>query len=178
LAAQAVAGYFLFVGRANCVACHRIGASHALFADDEFHFIGTGFRPTPSGAVGDQSLRVPITLFDRVPALGVAPPRPLDLGRQEVTGHPEDLWRYRTPSLRNVAVTAPYMHDGSFATLTEVVRHYNYPGVAHPQLNARIKSLALDTTEMAALVAFLESLTGDNLSDLANEARAANPPAP
>ena len=70
-------------------------------------------------------------------------------------------WRWKTPSLRNVAVTAPYMHNGRYATLAEVVDHYNRGGDEqapgpHP---VQIKPLALTTDEQAELVAFLKTLT-------------------
>ena len=69
------------------------------------------------------------------------------------------------PSLRNAALTAPYMHDGSLKTLKEVVDFYVGGGSSNPQLDARIKPLThLTKDERAALVAFLESLTGEERS--------------
>lgn len=160
-------GYVLFIGRAGCAACHRIGERHALFTDDGFHFIGTGYRTAARRAsAGPMILRV---LAGDGTGSGDRPPR-LDIGRQAVTGDPADQWRYRTPSLRNVALTAPYMHDGSFATLEEVVNYYNYTGVWHSRLDARIRPLGLTAADVAALVAFLESLTGDNAGEFGSEA--------
>jgi cytochrome c peroxidase len=85
----------------------------------------------------------------------------IDDGRFEVTADPADRWKYKTPGLRNVALTAPYMHDGSLATLREVVEYYDRGGEPHDLLDARIRPLGLEPGEVDDLVAFLESLTGD-----------------
>jgi cytochrome c peroxidase len=94
-----------------------------------------------------------------------------DDGRAEVSGEPQDQWRYRTPSLRNAAVTAPYMHDGSLATLQDVVAFYDAGGGGDPQQDPRVRPLGLSSGERDALVAFLASLTGDNVHALAADAR-------
>jgi cytochrome c peroxidase len=162
-------GFVLFTGRAGCAECHRIGDREALFTDHEFHFIGTGYRAVVARIEETRSARVVTAVFAAGDA-PAAPPAPVDLGRQEATDDPADQSRYRTPSLRNVALTAPYMHDGSFATLEDVVRYYNYTGIWHARLDARIRPLGLLKEEIAALVAFLESLTGDNIAALLAEA--------
>ena len=84
---------------------------------------------------------------------------------------PADRWRYKTPALRNVALTAPYMHDGSLSTLEDVVRFYNRGGHPHPLLDPLIRPLHLTDDDMAALVVFLENLTGDNIAELIADAR-------
>jgi len=103
----------------------------------------------------------------------VAETKPNDLGRYEVTQKPEDLWKYKTPSLRNVSLTAPYMHNGTFATLQQVVEFYNRGGIANENLDPLIKPLNLTALEIADLTAFLESLTGDNVKELVADAFAA-----
>ncbi|RDI95474.1 methylamine utilization protein [Meiothermus sp. QL-1] len=82
-----------------------------------------------------------------------------DIGLAQATGRDEDVGKFKTPTLRNVALTAPYMHDGSKKTLREVVEHYNRGG--EPNLNADplIRPLGLSEAEIDDLVAFLESLT-------------------
>ncbi|MGH0037867.1 MAG: cytochrome c peroxidase [Myxococcota bacterium] len=169
-------GFALFSGRAGCSGCHRIGPDAALFSDDAFHNTGVGWvasqgsaDPTERIAVGPgRWLRV-----DRAIVAAVAEPAPRDLGRYEVTGDPADRWRYRTPSLRNVALTAPYMHDGSLASLSEVVRFYDRGGVANPGLDPRVRPLGLSESERRDLVAFLESLTGGDVAVLVSDALAA-----
>lgn len=86
-----------------------------------------------------------------------------DKGRFDVTKNPDDLGRFKVPGLRNVAVTAPYMHNGQFKTLAEVVHYYNQPQlfVQNPINRDTVlnQELLLTTHEEAAIVAFLESLT-------------------
>jgi cytochrome c peroxidase len=83
---------------------------------------------------------------------------PLDLGRFAVTKRETDRGKFKTPTLRGVALTAPYMHDGSLKTLEEVVEFYNRGGGANPHLDARIRPLNLTPGEMSDLVAFLKAL--------------------
>lgn len=94
-----------------------------------------------------------------------------DPGRYEVTHDPAHRWQIKTPILRNVALTSPYMHDGSLATLAEVVEFYNQGGFPHEGVDPRIQPLGLSEQEEAELVEFLESLTGDNVDELVREAR-------
>ena len=98
---------------------------------------------------------------------------PGDLGLYEITRDPADRWKYKTPSLRNVALTAPYMHDGSLGTLRDVVEFYNAGGVPNEALDPRIRALDLSSREIDDVVAFLESLTGDAAELLARDARTA-----
>jgi cytochrome c peroxidase len=103
----------------------------------------------------------------------VGEPPPSDLGRYEVTQVPDDRWRYKTPILRNIALTAPYMHNGAFGTLKEVVDFYNRGGVPNPLLDPLIRPLGLTDSEIRQIVAFLGSLTGDNVKTLVRDAFAA-----
>ncbi|MCZ6829166.1 MAG: cytochrome C peroxidase, partial [Gammaproteobacteria bacterium] len=96
-----------------------------------------------------------------------------DLGRYEATGRPEDRWLYRTPSLRNVAITAPYMHDGSLPDLPSVLEYYNAGAVSHPGLDPRLRPMGLGAGQLADLQRFLEALTGDNIDVLQADGRAA-----
>src|SRR5450755_4000717 len=112
---------------------------------------------------------------ERVPGsfvnTGVADYRPPNRGLFEHTNSPEDLGKFRVPSLRNVAVTAPYMHDGSIATLEEVVEHYAAGGRTiaaganagvgsdSPLKDPFVAGFVLSAAERADLVAFLRGLT-------------------
>ncbi len=89
---------------------------------------------------------------------------PLDLGRFEVTEKEADRGRFHTPTLRDIHLTAPYMHDGSIATLDEVVEFYNKGGVANPHLDSVIRPLNLSERDKKALVAFLKALAGSEPS--------------
>ncbi len=168
MSAKARRGFELF-RQVGCAACHRIGEGSALFTDHGYHDTGVGHR-SALRAAGERRLQiapgvvVPLRTSIRVPHVE-------DLGRMEVTGSAEDRWKFRTPSLRNVAVTAPYMHDGSLGTLRDVVRFYAAGGSPHPGQDPRIRPLTLTDAEVTALVAFLESLTARNVDALAADAR-------
>ncbi len=84
-----------------------------------------------------------------------------DAGRYKVTGYIQDLAKFKVPTLRNVALTAPYMHDGSFATLTQVIDHYDSGGQAHSSKSPKVKPLNLTTQQKTDLVNFLKTLTDD-----------------
>ena len=95
---------------------------------------------------------------------------PLDLGRYDVTQRDEDRGRFRTPTLRHVAVTGPYMHDGSMKSLEDVVDFYNRGGSPNPHLDPIVQPLHLSDRERSALVAFLKSLTGSDVQRPAGQA--------
>lgn len=169
-------GFDLFTGKAQCAACHRIEKDYALFSDNQFHDTGIGFRRTMEKGAKELRLQVAPGVFLKVDTeafRSVAAPEPNDLGRYEITRLPQDRWKYKTPTLRNVALTAPYMHDGSLPSLRSVVEFYNQGGTAHETLDPLIKPLALTDPEINDLVAFLESLTGDNIETLVSDAFAA-----
>ena len=84
-----------------------------------------------------------------------------DLGRYEITKDEKDRGAFKTPTIRNVAMTAPYMHDGSQKTLAEVVEWYDKGGHPNANLDPKIKPLHLTDQEKADLVAFMEALTGE-----------------
>lgn len=84
-----------------------------------------------------------------------------DVGREAITKRAGDRGKFRTPSLRNVALTAPYMHDGSVATLEAVVDQYARGGRGDPSTDVQVQPLDLDESEKADLVAFLRSLTDE-----------------
>lgn len=89
----------------------------------------------------------------------------VDPGRERITLRPEDNGRFKTPTLRNIARTAPYMHDGSMATLEEVIAHFATGGLAHPNLDPEMRSFALTPSQEADLVAFLRSLSDERPLD-------------
>ncbi len=91
--------------------------------------------------------------------IGMDKPEP-DVGRFAVTKDPADTGAFKTPTVRNVALSAPYMHDGSIATLEEVVEWYDKGGHPNPNLSAKIRPLKLSSQEKADLVAFMKACTG------------------
>ena len=85
-----------------------------------------------------------------------------DIGRFEITHKESDRWAYKTPGLRDVSRTAPYMHDGSIATLEDVVDYYSSGAAAQNGTSPNLTKLNLTASEKVALVAFLKSLDGDD----------------
>jgi cytochrome c peroxidase len=152
-------GLRIFVGRGNCVACH-VGPA---FSNGEFHDTGVPFFIKGGADAGRhggiRKLEAnPLNLLGRYnddkSGASAVKTRQVDLQHR-------NFGEFKTPSLRNVARTAPYMHNGSLATLDEVVRHYSEisPDRLHSDGEAILKPLRLSAEESADLVAFLESLT-------------------
>lgn len=169
-------GFQLFTGRAGCSACHSVGPDAALFTDGALHNTGIGYTASMGNAPGSMRILVaPGQYLSVDPALvaQVSEPRPSDLGLYEITQDPADRWKYRTPSLRNVALTAPYMHDGSLATLEEVVSFYNGGGIPNQELDPLMRPLGLSAEQQADLVSLLEALTGSDVDELVSDAFAA-----
>jgi cytochrome c peroxidase len=148
LSPAAQRGLALFRGPAGCAACHLLDGT---FRDGRFHDTGVAARRA----------RRPF-------ADGIRPSE----GRIGVTGNPADRYRVRTPGLRAVALTPPYMHDGSIRSLEAVVRYYAAGGAAHAGLSPLIAPFAVDDRDVADLVAFLEAVSGDG------PAGTEEPPAP
>jgi cytochrome c peroxidase len=94
-----------------------------------------------------------------------------DPGRSAVTKDSKDLASFKTPTLREVARTGPYMHNGSVATLAEVVEYYDKGGQPHPNLDEKMKPLSLTAGEKADLVAFMEALSGTVVEGAAPEGK-------
>jgi cytochrome c peroxidase len=136
LSPAAIRGLAIFTDttRGNCVTCHTIGEKYALFTDEKFHNIGIGVD-------GEGNLT--------------------DLGRYNETKVESDKGAFKTPTLRNVAKSGPYMHDGSLKTLQDVVAFYAGQGNSNPYLDKEIKAIKISGPERADLIAFLESLTGE-----------------
>ena len=169
-------GFELFTGRAGCSACHTVGERWALFTDHALHNTGVGYRASMQPEPERRRVVVAPGVFLDVETSAIAAAserRPNDLGRYEVTQDPADRWKYRTPGLRNVALTAPYMHDGSLATLEDVVAFYDRGGYPNPLASPLLRPLGLDEQERRDLVAFLGSLTGANVGVLVSDAFAA-----
>lgn len=175
------AGFEVFVGRGRCSACHLVGGETALFTDNGWHNTGVGFRES-MGLDEKKTERVQLApgqfvdverhLIDRVSVQRTRN----DLGLYETTQDPADRWKYITPSLRNIALTAPYMHNGSLSTLEEVVAFYDRGGEPNEVLDPLITPLGLSAKDKRALVAFLKTLTGDSIAALVGDAFHAAPP--
>jgi len=168
-------GFDLFVNQGRCVSCHVVEQTQALFTDNRFHNVGVGINliqdDVPTLAKGFLEAQATLSEVD-VKVLGDK--RTSELGRFAVSRGLDDLGSFKTPTLRNVAVTAPYMHDGSLKTLREVVVHYNNGGVTtagdrvNDFLSGGIRPLNLTDDQIDDLVAFMEALTSPDVSRLAS----------
>jgi cytochrome c peroxidase len=141
-------GDALFFGKAGCNQCH-LGQN---FTDSAFHNLGVGWDPRTR-------------TFK-------------DVGRFAVTKADGDRGAFKTPTLRDVGLHAPYMHDGSVPTLRAVVEIYNQGGIRNTRLDPKIKPLGLTNDEVDALVKFMEALKGEGYLDKAPSSfpNAAKPP--
>jgi cytochrome c peroxidase len=141
LSAAEKRGWQLFQ-RSGCAGCHVPmpepgGSGLIVFGENRFHNLGIGYE---NG-------------------------RTRDVGRYAVTHAPSDLGAFKTPSLRNVALTAPYMHDGSLATLDDVVAFYSRGGIKNPRLDQVMVPRNLRSEDQRDLVAFLGALSTEWVSD-------------
>jgi cytochrome c peroxidase len=152
LSNSAVRGMELFKGKAGCIACHN-GPN---FTDSGFH--NTGMK---RNAEFDKPEYRKILVFD-AKRMKLDNPEQVndDPGRYLVTKDKADWKKFKTPTLRNITDTAPYMHDGRYPTLDAVIEHYNRGGDMEENQDARIKPLGLSDQDKADLKAFLESLWG------------------
>jgi len=162
-------GWALFNGKGRCNDCHAVSTANPLFSDQKFHNIGIAAhkvdfidRARKAAAVvrsGDVKQVDELALQTEFS----------ELGRFLVTKRLNDIGAFKTPTLRNIAATAPYMHDGSLATLWDVMDHYNKGGVANPYLDGGMQRLGLSEAEIDDMVAFLETLTTPRFAAFAKE---------
>ncbi len=169
---SAIRGFNLFTGKAQCVSCHSIAQDHALFTDNSLHNTGIGWQRAMKKEPERERVQVAPGRYlnvkkEIINSVGNQPEG--DIGLYEITQNPDDRWKYRTPTLRNVALTAPYMHDGSLATLHDVVEFYNHGGFKNETQDPIIKPLNLTRSEMDDLVEFLKSLNGDNVAEIISD---------
>lgn len=130
-------GEELFFGKAACATCH----TGTAFTDSRYHNLGVGY----DAETGELA----------------------DMGRFVVSGEEVDKGAFKTPGLREVTKRAPFMHDGSVATLREVMQLYNKGGDANPWLSPKMKPLELSEAEIDALVAFMFAIEGEGYMDSA-----------
>jgi cytochrome c peroxidase len=162
-------GFAVFMGKGACQSCHSVGDNYALFTDHQLHNTGVGYedsmRKTPK-SIAIQLAPGMSAEVDKELINSVGEKKENDLGLYEVTLKPPDRWKYRTPSLRNVALTAPYMHNGEFSSLDEVIEFYNVGGTPNALRSPLIRPLNFTTDEQVALREFLKSLTSSNVAEL------------
>jgi cytochrome c peroxidase len=176
LSEQQIRGFNLFVNEGRCVSCHVVEETSALFTDNRFHNIGVGVNAIQGDipALASEYIKAKLSAAE-VDIKVLSDKRSSELGRFAVNTRFDDMGSFKTPTLRNIAVTAPYMHDGSMKTLRETVEHYNNGGVTPKDapvndfLSGGIRPLNLTEAQIDDLVAFLESLTSPQFASLAKQ---------
>ncbi len=166
-------GWKLFRGKAQCIKCHAFRSGSPFFSDFDFHNTGVATKDRNFERLVQDAGRISVTASGRDEVLSkLAHAEGLsDLGRYLVTWRSKDIGAFKTPTLRDIELTAPYMHEGSQKTLLDVVRYYNRGGDANPYLDERIRPLNLNDQEMNALVEFMRSLTSDEVLRRAQTAK-------
>jgi cytochrome c peroxidase len=164
LSASQRRGWALFTGKARCGTCHTYDPALPLFGDNRFHNAGVASgrqdfnqlakRAVESAAAGNKPEIDKLALETDYS----------ELGRFLVTQKREDIGAFKTPFLRDVLLTGPYMHDGSLETLWDVVDFFNKGGARNPFLDAEMKPLGLTASEVDDVVNFLSALTSDRFS--------------
>jgi len=172
-----IRGFNLFIGEGRCVSCHTIEQDRALFTDSRFHNIGIGIN-----AIQSDIPRLAIAFLEskakggEVDQMVLSDKKSSELGRFAVTDRLSEMGAFKTPTLRNIELTAPYMHDGSLKTLKEVVVHYNNGGVTPKDakvndfLSGGIRPLKLTDAQVEDLTAFLKALTSPRFAQKSADA--------
>jgi cytochrome c peroxidase len=157
---QAKQGWVLFNGKARCVSCHALNPSNPLGTDNRFHNIGVSARHQDFEQLATRA-QAELAKNDNPHALDelALSTDMSELGRFMVTRDRADIGAFKTMQLRNIVLTAPYMHDGTLQTLWDVMDHYNKGGEANPYLDGGIEPLALSEPEIDAVIAFMTTLT-------------------
>jgi len=161
-------GMILFRTKARCGVCHVFNQNFAAFATSPFftdgNYRNTGVAANFGGfnALARQAMAATRDQSGKAIAAMANHERAAELGRFVTTGNTLDIGAFRTPSLRNVDLTAPYFHDGSAATLADVVRFYVKGGNENPNRDWQLEPVALTELEQRELIEFLKALTSDD----------------
>ncbi len=155
-------GWALFTGKAQCASCHTYDPALPLFGDNRFHNTGVA---AAKHDLNQRAQRVTAGNKSEIDRLALETDDS-ELGRFLVTQKREDIGAFKTPFLRDVLLTGPYMHDGSLETLWDVIDFFNKGGERNPFLDSAMKPLNLTATEIDDLVNFLGALTSDRFAEL------------
>ncbi len=154
LSDEAKQGLALFTGKAGCIQCHN----GPMLSDGKYHALGVPENPR---IIGEPERHITLRRFNITLGVPNAVNLKEDVGRYAATKEQKDWKAFRTPTLRELKYTAPYMHNGILATLRDVVEFYNRGGGSATPKDPLLKPLGLTEAEERALVTFLESLSGD-----------------
>lgn len=157
-------GWSIFNGKGRCITCHGFNATYPFFTDNKFHNVGVAARKQDFASLATRAER----------ATTSGKPEEIDrmaletdfseLGRFLVTKNRPDIGAFKTSGLRDIVLTAPYMHDGSLPTLWDVIDHYNKGGEPNPFLDGGIQRLGLNEDEISDLVELMGAFTSDSFA--------------
>jgi cytochrome c peroxidase len=172
LSESAIRGLEIYRTKGRCQDCHAIGQTNATFTDNKFHNLGVGFKRLGARAVQiANAFRKAKQEGKDIDKAVLGDQEVSELGRFVVTLRPSDIGAFKTPTLRNIAATAPYMHDGSIQTLEEVIELYDKGGESNPFLDSGIRPLNLTAQEKVDLLAFMKSLTSPQFANIVQSTR-------
>lgn len=177
-------GWQLFKGKAKCIECHSFSTASPFFTDFKFHNTGIVANDITSEQLSGLARQIansetrssggkPVNLTINKPAsvqqnqfsapLLAHTQGFTELGRYLVTRQSKDIGAFKTPTLRDIELTTPYMHNGSEKTLIDVVRYYNRGGRVNANLDERMGPLNLTEEQISDLVEFMRALTSDDV---------------
>ncbi len=168
-------GFEVFIGKGNCISCHTIGKNEALFIDNKLHNTGVGYAES-MGLMKNGKTKVQLApgeyvdVDNNIITSVNQQKKKNDMGLYSITENPSHRWLYKTPTLRNISLTAPYMHNGIFSNLDEVINFYDDGGFNNELLSPMIKKLDLSKKDKINLKSFLNSLVGENINKLIADA--------
>jgi cytochrome c peroxidase len=158
-------GWDLFNNKARCISCHAFNQSSPFFSDFKFHNIGVAAKDQNFAQLARKAQQILLQGKNREQTLDELALSPgfSELGRYLITGQPKDIGAFKTSMLRDIELTAPYMHNGSEKTLLDVVNFYDRGGEVNPNLDGGMRPLKLTDAEKNDLVEFMKALTSDNI---------------
>ena len=156
-------GWQLFRGKANCIACHTFSRESPFFTDNIFHNTGIGAGLNLEELLNGLHSKSLDELDSKRLGELAHTEKFTELGRFLITRQKQDTGAFKTPALRDIELTAPYMHNASEKTLLDVMKFYNQGGIKSRYLDEKIRPLNLNDEELSHLVEFMRSLTSDSV---------------
>lgn len=157
-------GWQLFRGKANCIACHTFGRESPFFTDNKFHNTGITANDLNLEELLDGLRSKSLNELDSKRLSQLAHTEKFtELGRFLISRQKQDIGAFKTPTLRDIELTAPYMHNASEKTLLDVMKFYNQGGEKNRFLDKKIRPLNLSDEELSDLVEFMRALTSDSV---------------
>ena len=158
-------GWQLFQTKAQCIKCHTFTPAAPFFSDFDFHNTGVATKGRDFQSLAAEAVRAARAEPDRARALSQLAHTEgfSELGRFLISGRAAETGAFKTPSLRDIELTAPYMHNASEKTLLDVVKFYNRGGEKNRYLDKDMRPLNLTDAEMSDLVEFMRALTSDDV---------------